>query len=182
LRLAAVLAGTGAVCLATAGCGASRADPVTSTGGRVTLEQARAFEDFPLLYAGEQVDGLPLATIVRRNDTASYVSFVYGDCEPGAPDQGCAPPAEVQVWPTCARSLDLYRGGSGSAAVEHVTVRGVQAIALDGGAQLELETGRATVVVFARTPALAARVVLELRPVGAGGARGPLAAAVEEPC
>lgn len=151
-------------------------------GGHLTLEQARAFDDFPLLYAGELVDGLPLSAIVRRDDTASYVSFVYGDCEPARPDQGCAPPAEVQVWPACARSFALYGSEPGSPRVERTIVRGVSAIALDGGAQLELRTGRSTVVVFAATPGRAERVAWALRPVGATGASGPLPPAVDDPC
>jgi hypothetical protein len=168
--------------LIAAGCGAARVDPAAVSHGGLTLEQARAFDDFPLLYAGEQVDGLPLRAIVRRDDTASYVAFVYGDCEPAADDLGCAPPTEVQVWPACARSLDLYGNGPGSPTVEPTVVRGVSALALDGGTQLELQTGRSTVVVFASTPARADRVARALRPVGAGSSSGSLPQALDDPC
>jgi hypothetical protein len=61
-----------------------------------TLEDARAFDDYPLLFAGDRVEGLPLVTVLRRSDTADFVSFVYGDCTPDD-DMGCAPPLEIQV-------------------------------------------------------------------------------------
>ena len=62
----------------------------------------------PALFAGDNVDGLSLTAVVRGGD-AGYVSFVYGDCE-AADDAGCAPPAEVQVWPACLRHLADARG------------------------------------------------------------------------
>lgn len=172
------------VCLAAAGCGASsvsQVEPAAPPRGDLTLEQVRVFDDFPLVFAGDQVDGLPLAAILRRDDTADYVSFVYGDCVP-ADDQGCAPPAEVQVWPACARSPDRYESSPESPASEPTVVRGVPALVLDGGAQLELRTGRSTVVVFADTSTRAARVARALRPVRAGSAAGALAPPDDGPC
>ncbi len=152
----------------------SRVDPAAPPRGDLTLAQARVFDDFPLLYPGDEIDGLKLTAILRRDDRADYVSFVYGDCEPAADDQGCAPPAEVQVWPACARSPDRYTGSTESPSVEGSIVRGVPTVVLDGGAQLELRTGRSTVVVFADTSTRAARVARALRPVRAGSASGPL--------
>ena len=66
------------------------------------VPQALAFHEFPLYDAGDRVDGLPLVAVLGRDDTADFVSFVYGDCTAGD-DEGCAPPAEVQVWPACRR-------------------------------------------------------------------------------
>jgi hypothetical protein len=172
------------VCLAAAGCGASgasRVDPGAPPRGEISLAQVREFDDFPLLYAGEHVDGLQLVAILRRDDSAEYVSFVYGDCEP-ADEQGCAPPAEVQVWPACARSLDRCGSSPDGPTAERTVVRGVPAVALDGGSQLELQSGRSTVVVFAETPARAARVARALRPVRAGSVAGPLAPPADGPC
>ena len=116
----------------------------------------------PALFAGDNVDGLSLTAVVRGGD-AGYVSFVYGDCE-AADDAGCAPPAEVQVWPACRRHLGLYqRGPPFGPAVEHVAVRGVPAAFLDDGARLELQTGRSTVVVFAGSRGRVLRIVAALR-------------------
>ena len=144
-------------------------------GGNLTLEEARAFDEYPLAYAGEEVDGLPLTAILRRDDTARYVSFVYGDCAAKS-DGGCAPPAEVQVWPAGARNLDSYDlSGPGAPVPEPTRIRGVPA-AFVGDTQLELYAFGATVVVFAHTRERAIAIANELRCVRAGArARdGPL--------
>jgi hypothetical protein len=127
---------------------------------------SRPLDGLPALYsAGEEVDGLALTAVLRRDDTASYVSFVYGDCVP-AGDTGCAPPAEVQVWPACRRSLALYRGQALSRPpIEPASVRGAPAAFLDGGARLELQTGAATVVVFAGSRGRLHRIAGALRAV-----------------
>lgn len=130
-------------------CGA--VDEVAPLAGDLTLEQARAFDEFPLVYAGERVDGVPLVAIVRRDDTADYVSFVYGDCSPPPPDGGCAPPAEIQVWPAARRSLgapDVSRSGP---VPELTRIRGSPAAFFDAGTRLELYTPQLTVVLFARS-------------------------------
>jgi hypothetical protein len=152
--------------LAFSACGGSGRD--SAPAGSLTLEQARRLVEFPLLYAGDQVAGLPLTAVLRRGDTADYVSFVYGDCVP-RDDAGCAPPAEIQVWPSCRRSLVSYdERAPARPSVEWLTVRGVPAALLDGGTRLELQTGTSTVVVFASTPARAATIGAALRPLGSG--------------
>jgi hypothetical protein len=161
LVFALVLAGSGPA-------GDSRRAPRSS----ITPEQARAFDEFPLYSAGERVDGLPLAAILRRDDTATYVTFLYGDCTPDD-DAGCAPPAEVQVWPACRRNLALYDVVHPAApAVEPVTIRGVPAAFLDDGTRLELQTGRSTVVVFADSRGRAVRIAEALRAVNGSIAVG----------
>lgn len=118
--------------------------------GDLTLEQAREFDEFPLYYAGDPLDELPLVAILRRNDTANYVSFVYGDCTPAAYDQSCAPPAEIQVWPSGRRGLGSYDlSVAGTPTPELTTVRGVPAAFLDDGTRLEMFAGPSTVVIFA---------------------------------
>jgi hypothetical protein len=120
-------------------------------------------EPFPLYSAGERFEDLPLVALLRRDDTAHYVSFVYGDCTASS-DMGCAPPAEIQVWPACRRNLSLYEGSpSGVASVERITVRGVPAALFDDGTRLELETERSTVVVFAPSRARTLRIATALR-------------------
>jgi hypothetical protein len=173
LRLATALA----VMLAAAGlaaCGGA-ADQPALLAGDLTLEQARSFEEFPLVYAGERFDGLPLVAIVRRDDTADYVSFVYGDCRPSSPEGGCAPPAEVQVWPVGRRSLGAYdapRGGSGLAP-ELARIRGSPAAFFDAGTRLELYTAQLTVVLFARSRERLGELADALHCVAEGGANDP---------
>src|SRR5438105_3310491 len=130
----------------------ARSGPASDAGphvrGNFTLQQAFGFERFSLLAAGDHVDGLSLVAVLRRDDTADYVSFVYGDCTAGD-DVGCAPPVEVQVWPACRRNLGLYDSPLPGAPVpERTFVRGVPAALLDDGQQLELQTSGSTVVVF----------------------------------
>lgn len=122
-------------------------------------EALRAFDEYPLFDVGERVDGLPLAAVLRRDDTAEYVSFVYGDCVPEG-DAGCPPPAEVQVWPACRRNLDLYES---PAIAERIVVRGVAGGLFDDGTRLEVETGRATIVVFGETRSRVQRMARALR-------------------
>lgn len=130
-----------------------------------TLEQARAFEEYPLYNAGDSADGLPLVAVLRRDDTARYVSFVYGDCATGD-EAGCAPPAEIQVWPACRRNLALYDGSRlESPSGERTTIRGVPAVSLDDGTRLEIQTGRSTVVVFADSRPRVLRIADALRAV-----------------
>lgn len=124
-----------------------------------------ALQSFPLYNAGERVDGLPLAAVLRREDTAHFVSFVYGDCVAGD-DAGCAPPAEIQIWPSCRRNLGLYdRVQSVGAPAERISVRGVPALLFDDGTRLELETGQSTAVVFAGTRARVLRIAGALRTI-----------------
>ena len=147
-----------------AGAGSARdAEPVPAS--RFTLDDARAFEEYPLYFAGDRVDGHELVAVLRRSDSAEFVSFVYGDCTP-ADGMGCAPPIEIQVWPACRRHLALYGSAPGDPGLERTTVRGVPAAVLDGGAQLELQTGRSTIAVFGDSRGRVARVARALRPVG----------------
>jgi hypothetical protein len=117
--------------------------------GDLTLEQAQAFDEFPLYYAGDRFDDLPLVAILRRNDTANYVSFVYGDCTPAAYELGCAPPAEIQLWPSGTRDLGSYDlAVAGTPTPEPTTVRGLPAAFLDDGTRLEVFAGPSTIVIF----------------------------------
>ena len=132
-----------------------------SAGGGKSPAASRSFD--PLYNAGDRVDGLPLAAVLRREDAAEFVSFVYGDCVAGD-DAGCAPPAEIQVWPACRRNLGLYDDAHDRVApAERISVRGVPALLFDDGTRLELETGRSTVVVFAGTRGRVLRIAAALR-------------------
>jgi hypothetical protein len=150
--------------LVLAGAG-SGSDQQRTSHARFTLEAARAFGDYPLYFAGDRVEGYPLVAVLRRSDSADFVSFVYGDCAP-ADGMGCVPPIEIQVWPACRRHLALYGSVPTGPVVERTVVRSVPAVALDGGAQLELQTGRSTIVVFGDSRGRVSRVARALRRVG----------------
>jgi hypothetical protein len=159
---------------AAAGPGSARA-PVVGREVSAAREALRSFDAYPLFDAGERVNGLPLTAVLRRDDSARFVSFVYGDCAAGD-DAGCAPPAEVQVWPSCRRNLDLYATADTSdSARERIVVRGVPAALFEDGTRLEVETGRATIVVFSTTRALVQRIARALRALdGSVPAEAPL--------
>ena len=119
--------------------------------------------------------------MLRRDDTADFVSFVYGDCV-AHDEQGCAPPLEIQVWPACKRNLALYDSSAQVSAApeapvpEPATVRGVQAAFFRDDDRLELQTGRSTVVVFGGSRSRVLEVAAALRPVGTSASTTPLPA------
>ena len=148
VSIAVLLAGAGGVIWRVQAASGDRPSDVPR--GNFTISEARSFADFALYDAGASALGLPRVTVLRRDDgPTDYVSFIYGDCA-ATDGVGCAPPAEIQVWPACARNLSLYGRQDGPPA-ERATVRGAPALLLEGGRRLELQTGTSTVVVFART-------------------------------
>jgi len=175
-------AALGLLVLTGAQAGSAR-DDARVPAERFTLDDARAFDEYPLYFAGDRVDGHSLAAVVRRSDTAEFVSFIYGDCTP-ADGMGCASPIEIQVWPACRRHLALYESSPAGVGVERTVVRGAPAAVLDDGTRLELQSGRATIVVFAETRARLGRIAGNLRSLDPGIARGgalppPAAGALE---
>ena len=151
-------------------------DRFGGAGGNYSLDEAREFGDFPLYYAGDEVEGLPLTAVLRRDDSAEYVSFVYGDCTPSS-DGGCAPPAEVQVWPGAVRNLGSYDASApGRPIPEQTRIRGRPAAVFEDGARIEVYADGATIVVFAHTTELARAIAESLRCVREGlvGSHGRL--------
>jgi hypothetical protein len=119
----------------------------------ISLDSAQA-ADFPVYYAGEWALGHHLAAILRRENHGPIddIDFIYGVCT-AEEEQGCAPPLEVQVWPACVRNLSLYSpsGPVPQAAVPvWATIRGVPAAFFEDFQRLELQTGTATIVIFAK--------------------------------
>jgi hypothetical protein len=174
LRLAAL-----ALLLLSSTVGLAASSPLQVRGERaavIEMEHALASADFPLFDAGERVDGLPLVALLRRRDTADYVSFVYGDCA-ASDDVGCVPPVEVQVWPACQRNLHLFDSPlPGTPVPERTTVRGVPAAFLEDGLRLELQASRSTIVVFADSGWRVLRVAAALRRSGEPASGGALPA------
>ena len=151
--------------------------------GRFTLDDARGFAEYPLYFAGDRIARYALVAVLHRSGTAEFVSFVYGDCV-AADDTGCVPPIEIQVWPACRRSLALYGSSPAGPALERTTIRSAPAAVLDDGTRLELQTGRSTVVVFARSRVELGRIAGALRSVDSRAADGgrlppPAAGALE---
>lgn len=94
------------------------------------------------------------------------VSFIYGDCAPVG-DSGCPAPAEIQIWPACIRNPSLYDKDYGPPSIS-TTIRGVPAAYFEGGARLELQTGKSTVVIFGATQAAVDQIAQALQ-----GVNGP---------
>jgi hypothetical protein len=91
--------GVGALLLGAlvASCGGSNAD----------LEAAREFDDYPLLWAGEEFEGLPVTHVELGPGGAT---FIYGDCEPKGDDEpSCTTPLQLQVFPLCANLAAVAR-------------------------------------------------------------------------
>jgi hypothetical protein len=167
---AVVAAGVAATALLRSGHAEANARP-DAPKSTFTVALAKAFGDFPLYYAGDSVEGLPLVAELRRvGGGTNYVSFIYGDCI-AIDDYGCAPPVEVQIWPACLRNPSLYeQPGAPQGGV--VPVRGVPAAFYEDGRRLEIQTGASTVVVFGRTQAEVATVADALRGVNVAVRRG----------
>jgi hypothetical protein len=158
--------GAAAGLAATRGSSADVSPPDAPPKGNFSIAQAQEFADFPLYDAGSSVDGIPLTNVFHSTGSAStFVSFLYGDCH-ASDDMGCAPSLEIQVWPACIRNPSLYKSSRPGALTPGTTsVRGVPAATFEGGSRLEITTGTSTVVVFARTPAVAMQVAGALRGV-----------------
>jgi hypothetical protein len=156
---AVAVAAVGTAC----GAGTGGADVAAAPRGNLTIADARAFDEYPLVYAGERVVELPLVAVVRRDDTARYVSFVYGDCRASA-EAGCAPPAEIQVWPAESRHAAVYDSAApGTPIPERTTIRGSPAAFFDDGTRLEIYLERVTVVVFSDSRARVLEIARALR-------------------
>lgn len=103
------------------------------------VQRASEFETFRVHFAGKAVDGLPLKTVIGGPEKRrTFWSFLYGGCHP-AP---CTAPLQIQTFSTCKRYRDIYPGEQSS-----FPFRGAQA-SRDGGASLEIYTGRVTIAIF----------------------------------
>ena len=98
--------------------GAGGSAPPASAGQlRWTVEDARAFQGFPLYWLGESYEGLPLTTIIRYQydpdppkpaaHSENSVTFIYGSCTPSAAG-GCPPPLSIVVELYCMRPPELF--------------------------------------------------------------------------
>ncbi len=141
----------------TAGCSGS-----AGPSGDLTLEEVRELPGPAQYYVGDEFEGLALTAI---SGTSPPLTFIYGDCDAGGGDGGCAPPLEVQVWPIDQRPPGII---SDMLECERVTVRGAQG-ALYGGSDLDLYVGDQTVVIFAESREMALAAAEALRTVDDDG-------------
>lgn len=121
--------------------------------------EAQAKSKFRLYYLGDSFHGLPLTDVTSGPGGAPgrrTWSFIYGDCDPGGGDGGCAVPLEVQNWGVCERHPALYPGQT----PKPFSFRGAKAGHING---FSIYTGRTTVVIFGR---LAEQAAKSLRVVG----------------
>jgi hypothetical protein len=123
--------------------------------GEMSLAQARAAE-FPVYYGGDFTAELPLRVVLRGENSGPVddIDFVYGDCR-ATPEQGCAPPVEVQIWPACVRNPTMYAPSGPSPLPRplvpvQATVRGVPGAFFEDFHRLELQSGISTIVIFGR--------------------------------
>ncbi len=134
--------------------------------GNFSLAAARAFSDFPVYYAGDSFEELPLVAVQRDvTGFSNDVGFIYGTCQPTY-DAGCAPPLVIQVWPACIRNPALYAAaGSMGIPSEPATVRGVPSAYFEDGERLEIQTGVSTIAIFGSDKAEVTRAAEALKGV-----------------
>ena len=113
------------------------------------IAQARAFTDYPLVFAGPSVLGYPLtwcshAMTKTRRDEQGRVwhpggdswAFSYGDCTIPKGRESCADPISIVINP-CARLVDGRIIPEGGQPVRRMIVRGADADVWDHGISFE---------------------------------------------
>lgn len=159
------------------GCGAD--DPGASDPP--SLSQVKKFDPYRVYYAGEKVDALPLEGISdARAGRWIYWNFSYGDCDPPSgffAEGGCSLPLSVQNWSTCYRWANMFsrsrnphglfdpRRAKAAPNRRLFDFRGAKATGGEGGSELEIFTGRTTVVIFAHKRDVAKSAARQLRGV-----------------
>lgn len=113
----------------------ARGDDSPGTQNSVTPAELAAFDAFPVLWLGEEFEGLELNTILRN---PSGFTLIYGDCDIDPGDGSCPAPFQVSARSPCAPSL----GGSADAQIRGVAVRRT----LDG--HLEVDAGSTRVILI----------------------------------
>jgi len=136
-----------------------------------SVEEAESFQGWALYSVGTSFEGMPLVAVLKDPVTAPVdpvvtlirpndVSFIYGDCLPQDGD-GCAPPLEIQISPSSSYTpadIDLPDVG-------RTTVRGVEGVFYEEGANLILVTGSSTVSIYGSSRDQVLRVAGQLRGV-----------------
>lgn len=135
-----------------------------------SIDEARAFEGFTLLWVGDEYEGLPLRRIGYVSGEKVFL-FTYGSCNPRG-EGGCAPPLSVRIEPCNLAPPGRYLSPGGPGAP--FEIRGVQA-AFSPAGHLRVWTREVTVTLFAEQGlALEAAGALRLVSEGPEGAEKQL--------
>ena len=142
---------------------AESSDPNAVAGNsNMTVEEARAFSEFPLYWLGETYEGLELTTLL---EVKNVVTFLYGKCITRG-DGGCPQPFQVIVRPLC-----LSRPGTKNSMVhagELFSLRGALAQEYTDG-HLKLGIGSVSVTLYGPDRELMNAMAQDLRPVAGPG-------------
>lgn len=66
------------------------------------VDSAKAFDAFPLYWAGETFEGFDVSLIGGIFDATDRVTIIYGTCEPsGTFEPNCRPPVSIQITRLC---------------------------------------------------------------------------------
>lgn len=148
--------------------------------GNWSLDDAQAFEGFPLFWPGEEYGGLTLTAIIRA-DYVTYerpgiqaredsVTFLYGSCVIEGDEGGCAAPFQVTVQAACQSppglAADFVTTG------EPVELRGALAQEYADG-HIELWTQNVSITVFGPDAGSMRALAEVLRPLNSAAQLGP---------
>ena len=131
-----------------------------ATDAATCAAQARAFNDYPLVWAGDSVLGYPLTfcghmmTKTRRTPDGSVSHpggdvwvFTYGTCTPSEGHDSCAAPIAINIDP-CARLVDGRIIPWPGRPTRGVAVRGAEALIEDHGISFEHSPQMITIYVM----------------------------------
>ena len=130
-----------------------RADPAHFRVGSLNAEavaEAEAFQEFPLVWLGEEFEGFQLAKFLhKKGDGYDKVYLIYGVCEspPGALEPSCVPPLAVVI--NAPRNVPSPNQVEERVAGPETTRRGVTARILSGS--MFLWTGGVVISVKANS-------------------------------
>jgi hypothetical protein len=110
------------------------------------LEPLITESEFPVYWLGTSFRRLPIIN-VQRDPGGAYL-LQYGNCTQGG-ENVCVTPLEIVTSPD-----NSFLPG-GQIAHRAISIRGVHAVATQGGATIELATGGVVVDIYADSPALA---------------------------
>ena len=135
-----------------------------------TVQDARAFDDFPLYWLGDSYNGLPLTGVTHGKGTAlETVGFVYGNSS--CDDSGCSAPIWVTIHPYCDSPPQDVRSFVSSLAeagfeISDIEIRGVRGY-LTSVPRIYLWTGSSAIEVEGNAPDSAIeQAARDLIPIG----------------
>lgn len=125
----------------TPGTGAGSTSPSQATDPVKCEQLMKSFDDYPLVWLGEDFEGLPLTGCEHVTTAASsygipatdHFYIYYGTCRPGDNEHGsCLIPVQVSVEPACSTPIIE------DAKKRHFAIRGTAASELyEGSIQIE---------------------------------------------